>query len=680
MSFPRLNTLLSTGASLVLIGAIGTSLTVDSALSSLTFVLALAGLTVIAAARLRSTTALDPADREIKLIGFAMAFFAIASLATWALNSFSYEGFKGLGKHGRLLLFWPLFVILVYGRLRESTAFFAILTTSLLAGGTALAPLIQSESVSRVAGATNAIPFGNLSLLSALLLLVAAAYGHRTGRKVLLGLALVGVALGLSAAYLSQTRNNLLVLPALLLFLVIASPPRQRIILAGLGGLILALFTGLESRIGEGLSALWSGQYDSGITYRFEIWQKALALFLEAPITGVGSQQYAQAVLSGIDSGELSRGLKRCCLDHAHNDLIQILATRGLIGALSWLLLLAIPFVQFLRLIRHDSPRVAHLATAGALVPLAYLMFGLTEAALERGIYVTFYLVAVTTLTYLTWKAVDESIHRHRSQKLSATVITYNEADNIGACLESLVPIADEIIVLDSGSTDDTVTIARRYTNQVTVTDWPGFGIQKQRALEHATGDWVLSIDADERVTPYLAREINHALGASPNAEAYKLPWAVTIYGKRLDFGRSGRAPLRLFRREGVRFSDAQVHEKILLPDGYRVKTLRGRLTHYTHRDYGHALEKSAQYAWLGAKQKAEKGQKTRTLLYPSLRALTTFIHVYILRLGFLDGPVGYLMAVTYAQSSFNTYAGLWTLSRETSADNHTGIQDSKHE
>jgi len=106
----------------------------------------------------------------------------------------------------------------------------------------------------------------------------------------------------------------------------------------------------------EGLSALWSGQYDSGITYRFEIWQKALALFLEAPITGVGSQQYAQAVLSGIDSGELSRGLKRCCLDHAHNDLIQILATRGLIGALSWLLLLAIPFVQFLRLIRHDSP------------------------------------------------------------------------------------------------------------------------------------------------------------------------------------------------------------------------------------------------------------------------------------------------------------------------------------
>ncbi|TDT44347.1 (heptosyl)LPS beta-1,4-glucosyltransferase [Halospina denitrificans] len=669
MAFSRLNPILSAVASLALIGAIGASLTVDSALSSLTFVLALAGLTVIAVARLRGRTALAPADREIKLIGFAMAFFAIASLATWALNGFSYEGFKGLGKHGRLLLFWPLFVVLARALVRESTAFIAILACAGLAGGTALAPLIENGAVARVDGATNAIPFGNLSLLSAMLLLVAAAYGYQTGRKALLGLALIGVALGLSAAYLSQTRNNLLVLPALLLFLVIAAPPRQRIVLVGLGGLILALFTGLESRIGEGLSALWSGRYDSGITYRFEIWQKALALFLEAPISGVGSQQYAQAVLNGVESGELSRGLKRCCLDHAHNDLVQILATRGLIGALSWLLLLAIPFAQFLKLIRHESPRVAHLATAGALVPVAYLMFGLTEAALERGIYVTFYLVTVTTLTYLTWKAVDESLHRHRRQKLSATIITYNEADNIGACLESLVPVADEIIVLDSGSTDDTVAIARRYTEHVTVTDWPGFGIQKQRALERATGDWVLSIDADERVTPYLAREINHTLAASPSAEAYKLPWAVTIYGKRLDFGRSGRAPLRLFQREGVRFSEAQVHEKILLPDGYRIKTLRGRLTHYTHRDYGHALEKSAQYAWLGAKQKAEKGQKTRTLLYPSLRALTTFIHVYILRLGFLDGPVGYLMAVTYAQSSFNTYAGLWTLQRKVLRD-----------
>jgi (heptosyl)LPS beta-1,4-glucosyltransferase len=136
------------------------------------------------------------------------------------------------------------------------------------------------------------------------------------------------------------------------------------------------------------------------------------------------------------------------------------------------------------------------------------------------------------------------------------------------------------------------------------------------------------------------------------------------LYGTRLDFGRSGRAPLRLFRLEGVRFSDALVHEKILLPEGREVKTLRGRLTHYTHRDFGHSLNKSAQYAWLGSQEKFRKGKKARTLIYPTFRGLLTFIQVYIIRFGFLDGSVGFLVAMTYAQGSFNKYAGLWTLTR----------------
>jgi (heptosyl)LPS beta-1,4-glucosyltransferase len=223
--------------------------------------------------------------------------------------------------------------------------------------------------------------------------------------------------------------------------------------------------------------------------------------------------------------------------------------------------------------------------------------------------------------------------------------------------------VADEIIVLDSGSTDRTVELAREFADVVEVTDWPGFGIQKQRALEKATGEWVLSLDADERVTPELAREINDHL-ADPDADAYKLPWAVTIYGSRLDFGRSGRAPLRLFRREGVSFSDALVHERILIPSGRKIKTLRGRLTHYTHRDFGHSLEKSAKYAWLGSLEKHRKGKKTRTMIYPTLRGLMTFVQVYFIRFGFLDGAVGYLTAVTYAQVTFNKYAGLWTLNR----------------
>ncbi|XOZ32264.1 glycosyltransferase [Halomonadaceae bacterium KBTZ08] len=645
--------------------AIAGSLIVDSLLSRATYGVALAGLGFIVMARLRGARALPPADREIKLIGFALAFFALVSLATWALNGFGYEDFKNLGKHGRLLLFWPLLVALAHSGLRERPAFLGLAACASLAGLVSLEPLLWGETVHRANGGTNAIPFGNLALLSGLMLLSMAGPLFSNRRYPPCLLALLAGALGLAAAYLSGTRNNLLALPVLILFLVLVAGPRQRVLSAVVGVLVLGLFVGLESRLGQGVLSLLNGNYGRGIEYRFDVWQHALGLFTSSPLTGVGVEGYAQALQSGIEAGELPRGLARCCLDHAHNDLLQILATRGLAGALSWLLLLAIPFAQFLRYTRHESARVAALARAGALVPLAYLVFGLTEAALERGIYITFYLLTVTTLTHLLFRALDESLTRTRSQRLSATVITYNEADNIGPCLESLKGLADEIIVVDSGSNDDTVAIARQYTDRVTITDWPGFGPQKQRALEQATGEWVLSIDADERVTPYLAREINHRLGTEPDADAFKLPWAVTIYGKRLDFGRSARAPLRLFRREGAAFSSARVHEAILLPDGARIRTLRGRLTHYTHRDYGHALSKSAQYAWLSAQQKAAKGQRTRTLLYPSLRAITTFVQVYILRLGFLDGPVGYLMAVTYAQTSFNTYAGLWTMRRQ---------------
>ncbi|MGM0433322.1 MAG: glycosyltransferase [Pseudomonadota bacterium] len=660
--------------------AIAGSLIVDSLLSSATYGLTLAGLGFIIMARLRGTRALPPADREVKLIGFAMAFFALASLATWALNGFGYEDFKNLGKHGRLLLFWPLLVALVYSGVREKPAFLGLAACASLAGLVALEPLLWGETVRRADGATNAIPFGNLALLSGIMLLGMAGPLFTNNRYTPCLMALMAGTLGLAAAYLSGTRNNVLVLPVLILFLILFAGPRQRVLSTVVGLLVLGLFVGLESRLGQGVLSLLNGSYGRGIEYRFDVWQHALGLFTSSPLTGVGVRGYAQALQSGIEAGELPRGLARCCLDHAHNDLLQILATRGLLGALSWLLLLAIPFAQFLRYTRHESARVASLAKAGALVPLAYLVFGLTEATLERGIYITFYLLTVATLTHLLFRALDESLTGTRTQRLSATVITYNEADNIGACLESLQGLVDEIIVMDSGSTDDTVAIARQYTDRITITDWPGFGPQKQRALEQATGDWVLSIDADERITPYLAREINHRLAGEPKADAFKLRWAVTIYGKRLDFGRSARAPLRLFRREGAAFSDAQVHEAILLPDGARIRTLRGRLTHYTHRDYGHALAKSAQYSWLSAQQKAEKGKRTRTLLYPTLRAITTFIQVYILRLGFLDGAVGYLMAVTYAQTSFNTYTGLWTLGRGIPADNDSGTQDGTNE
>jgi len=252
------------------------------------------------------------------------------------------------------------------------------------------------------------------------------------------------------------------------------------------------------------------------------------------------------------------------------------------------------------------------------------------------------------------------SVHK---KTLSVTVITKNEEDRLPICLDSVREIADEIIVLDSGSEDRTVEIARQYTDQVFFTDWPGYGKQKQRALEKASCDWVLAIDADEALTPELRREIAAMLESDVDEVAYYLPWAVIILGRRLDHGRSARAPLRLFKRVGARFSEDVVHETVLLPPG-KTATMKGRLLHFTHRDFGHALYKNADYAWLGAQKRFEKGKKGG-LFGATARGILVFLQVYIIRGGFLDGPVGFIMAVMYSQVAFNKYAGLWALRRQ---------------
>lgn len=251
--------------------------------------------------------------------------------------------------------------------------------------------------------------------------------------------------------------------------------------------------------------------------------------------------------------------------------------------------------------------------------------------------------------------------------KLSVTIITKDEEDRLPVCLESVKDLADEIIILDSGSADKTVEIARQYTDKVFETDWPGYGPQKQRALEKTSGVWVLAIDADEALTPELQDEIREILVRDVEEVGFYLPWAVTIFGKRLDHGRSARAPLRLFRRAGSRFTDAQVHETVILPPG-KVGKMNGRLLHFTHRDFGHTLYKNAHYAWLGA-QKRYDVRKKGGLFGASLRGVLVFLQIYLLRGGFLDGRVGFLMAVMYSQGAFNKYAGLWTLYRQESLE-----------
>ena len=247
-------------------------------------------------------------------------------------------------------------------------------------------------------------------------------------------------------------------------------------------------------------------------------------------------------------------------------------------------------------------------------------------------------------------------------QTVSVCIITFNEADRIERCLRSVSPIADEIIVFDSGSTDGTLEIVRRYTDKVWQTNWPGFGVQKQRALEQACLDWVLFVDADEALDNTAQQALLDFKQRETVAEiGFKIKWGVVRHGKLLRFGRSARSPLRLVRREGSFYSPDFVHEKLNHRPG-KIGRLKGLLLHYTCRDYGHAIEKSAKYAWLGSQKYFSKGKRNRSLLIVVLRAWWTFFLIYVLRGGFLDGKIGFIVAVDYMQTNFNKHIGLWLL------------------
>ncbi|MDN6319350.1 MAG: O-antigen ligase family protein [Marinobacter sp.] len=647
------------------LGVAGTLLS-SSVLAGATLVLAIAGIVISQKNWLHHTGWDKP--KELRLLHFAFWFFVLVSIYSWTLEGFSYEGGKTLGTHARLILFWPLIIAMSYGRLGAGTAFtaFALMavSTAMLLAFTLVAGSVPPASIldSRFGGGINPISFGNLALLGGFITLVGGSFCLRSKRRAF---ALLLIILGISSAavaLLSQTRSNLIALPVLLLLLLPLLKRNLRYVsLVAIPALLVTAMATNDRLTASAAEFTQTGSLDSGITIRLEVWNLAWQMFTDNPWTGVGLGGYAHKIEAAVDAGSASPVLIDCCTGHAHNDLLNLAATSGIPGILGWALLIFIPLAVFSRHVLSKHIATAHLAVAGVMVSSSYLLFGLTEATFNRSLFLTFYLLSIAGLASALFNELRTSYVRQRTKTVSATIITKNEEDHIADCLKSARLVADEVIVLDSGSTDRTVEIARQYADVVEVTDWPGFGVQKQRALDKATGEWVLSLDADERITPELGREINHRL-ADPDADAYKLPWAVTIYGTRLDFGRSGRAPLRLFRREGVRFSDALVHERILIPEGRSIKTLRGRLTHYTHRDFGHSLEKSAKYAWLGSKEKHRQGKKTRTMIYPTLRGLLTFIQVYFIRFGFLDGAVGYLTAVTYAQVTFNKYAGLWTL------------------
>jgi glycosyltransferase involved in cell wall biosynthesis len=243
--------------------------------------------------------------------------------------------------------------------------------------------------------------------------------------------------------------------------------------------------------------------------------------------------------------------------------------------------------------------------------------------------------------------------------RLSVAVITRNEQANIEACLES-VAFADEVIVVDSGSTDATAELARGMGAKVSVVqDWPGFGLQKNRALALATGDWVLSIDADERVPVELAREIQAVISSS-TCNAFEIPRLTQFCGQWIHHcGWTPDHVLRLFRRGKARFSDDLVHERVLLDAGVKFARLREPLLHFSYPTPSHYWRKLEQYSQAWAEQRFAKGQQT-SMVRAGLAGVVAFVRTYFFRLGFLDGAMGFAVCTMQAQAAFGKYFALY--------------------
>lgn len=242
---------------------------------------------------------------------------------------------------------------------------------------------------------------------------------------------------------------------------------------------------------------------------------------------------------------------------------------------------------------------------------------------------------------------------------LSVIIITQNEASNIRACLES-VAWADEIIAVDSGSIDETVNICKAMGVRVYVhADWPGFGKQKNRALSYATKDWVLSIDADERVTPELREELIQAMNEG-HALGYYLPRLSQFCGASIHH--SGWYPdyvLRLFKRDAGRFSDNLVHESVLLAG--RTARLKPPLLHYSYLTTDDVERKVEHYSTAAAQQMFQSGKQSNWL-DAVLRAGWAFVRTYFLRLGVLDGSAGLSIARMNARTTYLKYRKLEAL------------------
>jgi glycosyltransferase involved in cell wall biosynthesis len=245
---------------------------------------------------------------------------------------------------------------------------------------------------------------------------------------------------------------------------------------------------------------------------------------------------------------------------------------------------------------------------------------------------------------------------------LSVTLITLNEEKNLRRCLES-VAFADEIVVVDSGSQDRTLAIAREFTGQVFEEPWQGFARQKNLAQDKARGHWILNVDADERVTPELKEEILSIINKGTPLAGFKIPRKNFFCGQWIRHG--GWYPnhqLRLYRKETGAFAQREVHEQVVVKG--QVGTLKAPLEHFTYDSISDYLKRMDRYSELSAKQYLSEGKKV-SWLEILFRTKFTFFKMWVLQRGFLDGANGLILAVLYSYYTFTKYAKLKEMSKK---------------
>lgn len=557
---------------------------------------------------------------------------------------------------------------------------------------------------------SGALKYGDLSAVLALFSLQLVLRGPQVWRRVLGG---VGFMAGLGAVALTQARGALLGVALALAVLGLlwwlrrraqslagtesgrngreGRRPwwrqRQAVLAAVLG--VVVLFGATDymgarfADIGPQYERFQAGDNNSEVGQRLALWGIALRAARHAPFTGVGFDGFGAETQRQRDTGELARDAL-VLYQGPHNEYLAGLSAAGIPGLIVIVLFFWAPLVvgcrRFLRGQQTETALMLVLFTA------SYAAFTMTDSLLDRQISLLAYVLLASWLMSASGPAVAAAdfvgMGRPKGGAgniapnvaavsagtvttadglsvpggLSVAIIACNEAHRIARCLQS-VSFADQIVVLDSGSTDDTVAIARGLGADVEVTpDWPGFGPQKNRALARCRYRWVLSIDADEQVSDALAAEILRVLREAP-AEAtvagYWLRRSSRYCGQVIRHGLWGNdRVLRLFERQRGRFTDARVHESLVCDGETRV--LEGILVHDSVDSPEDARSKARRYAFLGAEALRARGRGGA--LQGGVHAGWSFVRGYLLRAGFLDGRFGLTLARLNAAGTFWKY------------------------